>query len=72
MLYSFDEVTGALQFSHKVELQTKDLLSILFIFSLILYMVYQKSGFHLIRTYTDMQLGRNLPKTYTVLLPRGF
>ena len=42
MLYSFDEVTGALQFSHKVELQTKDLLSILFIFSLMLYMVYQK------------------------------
>ena len=32
MLYSFDEVTGALQFSHKIELQTKHLLSILFVF----------------------------------------
>ena len=31
MLYSFDEVTGALQFSHKIELQTKHLLSILFV-----------------------------------------
>ncbi|CAB3979448.1 RAB6A-GEF complex partner 1-like [Paramuricea clavata] len=27
MLYSFDEVTGALQFSHKIELQTKHLLN---------------------------------------------
>ena len=31
MLYSFDEVTGALQFSHKIELQTKHLLSILMV-----------------------------------------
>ena len=28
MLYSFDEATGALQFSHKIELQTEHLLSI--------------------------------------------
>ena len=29
MLYSFDEVTGALLFSHKIELQTKHMPSIL-------------------------------------------
>lgn len=34
MLYSFDEATGALQFSHKIELQTKHMLSILFVFFL--------------------------------------
>lgn len=30
MVYSFDEVTGALQFSHKIELQNNHMLSILF------------------------------------------
>ena len=35
MLYSFDEATGALQFSHKIELQTQHMLSILFVIFLI-------------------------------------
>ena len=37
MLYTFDEVTGALQFSHKIELQAKHLLSILLVISLIAF-----------------------------------
>lgn len=33
MLYSFDEATGALQFSHKIELQTEHMLSIFSVYS---------------------------------------
>ena len=40
MLYSFDEATGALQFSHKIELQTQHMLSILFVIFLMQFEQY--------------------------------